>query len=100
MTRSRRQRLGGGIEILPPGPLVMARVDAPPAAVGNQREEGGDMADRRVPPAAREERLVPALVQDREPLHEGERQQTLSRNPRRPAAGRRERDAGRGRQDG
>jgi hypothetical protein len=60
---------------------MVAAVDAPPRREGNDRERAGDAADNRIHPARREQRVVAALVQDDEPLHERERENGLSNRP-------------------
>ena len=75
------ERGRGRVEILPPGPLVVTRVDRLPAAKRDQREEPGERSDEIVQPAGAEERAVPALVQEREPLQEGHGQDRLPRCP-------------------
>ena len=99
MARSARPRgrgtsdCGRRIEVLPAGPLVMAAVHAGPAVVGNQRKGRGDAAGDGVPAPRAEQRVVPALVKDDEPLDEHHRQEHLSADPQAEAAGKRQEES-------
>ena len=71
--------------------MVLA-VDPLPGAERNQRKERREVPDEAVKSLRPEERLVPALVKEREPLEQGERQQDLPEAPERDAAPRGEKD--------
>ncbi len=86
---SRTRRLSGWIEVLPAGPLVVPAVHAHPAAIGNHRRNPAATPARDVEPAAAEQRAMPALVQQREPMHQDDAEEDLSGDP--TAASRRER---------
>ena len=62
----------------------MAAVNALPVVERDQREESGQVAERNVEALRLEERLMSALVQQREPLHHRDREQRLSPEPERP----------------
>jgi hypothetical protein len=63
---------------------VVAAVDALPVVEGDQREESRDVSKRGVQPLRPEKRLVPALVEQREPLDHRDGQEELSSEPRDP----------------
>ncbi len=88
--RPRHERLRRRIQVLPAGPLVMAPVHAGPAVIRNQREGRGDAAGDGVPAPRAEQRVVPALVKDDEPLDEHHRQEHLSADPQTEAAAKRQ----------
>ncbi len=90
--RPRHERLGRRIEVLPAGPLVVAPVHPNPGVVRNQREERRQPSGEGVIAPRPEQRVVPALVQDHEPLDEHQGEQRLPGKPECPAVRERERD--------
>src|SRR4029079_17977518 len=93
---ARHKRLGRRVDVPPARPLVMPAVNALPVAEGYEREESGELAQRRVEALGAKERLVTALVEQREPLNEREGEQKLAGSPSPPPRREGERDAARG----
>ena len=59
----------------------MPGVDALPVVERNEREESGHLPDHAMNAPRAKQRLVPALVKDREPLHERDGKNDLTGEP-------------------
>ena len=82
--RARHEGGGGQVEVLPAGPVVMHAVDQLPAAERDGGEVAGHAPCGAVEPAGAEEGAVPGLVQQDEPLEQGDRQEELAEQPNGP----------------
>src|SRR5262249_41698169 len=82
----------GGIDVLPARPLVVEGVNALPALERDPDEEPRDVPDDLVEPSGPEEGVVARLVEEREPLDQGDTEEHLASQPGRDAVTTRQED--------